>query len=225
MDPLTIGIIGMIVLGGLIALGVRVVFATALVGFVGLIAIFYIKPNFDLWRAFSVAGGIAGQTPHSKAVAYPLSVLPMFILIGFLAFYAGITKAVFEAARRWIGWVPGGLAVASVFATAGFAAVSGASTSTAAVFARIAIPEMLKNGYDRKLAAGVVAAGWYAGVPHPAQRDPCALRDHRRGIGWRAVARRFPARPLLGSDIRLADYLPCCPQPGPWPTDHRLYLG
>jgi len=159
MDPLTIGVIGMIALGVLIALGVRVVFATALVGFFGLMAIFYIKPNFDLLRAFEVAGGIAGQTPHSKAVAYPLSVLPMFVLIGFLAFYAGITTAVFEAARRWIGWVPGGLAVASVFATAGFAAVSGASTSTAAVFARIAIPEMLKNGYDRKLAAGVVAAG------------------------------------------------------------------
>lgn len=64
-----------------------------------------------------------------------------------------------EAARRWVGWVPGGLAVATVFATAGFAAVSGASTATAAVFSRVAIPEMLKYGYDRKLAAGVVAAG------------------------------------------------------------------
>lgn len=159
MDPLTIGVLGMVVLAVLIVIGMRVVFATALVGLLGLVAIFYVKPNFDLLRAFEVAGGIAGQTPHSKSVAYPLSVLPMFILIGFLAFYAGITKAVFEAARRWIGWVPGGLAVASVFATAGFAAVSGASTSTAAVFARIAIPEMLKYGYDRRLAAGVVAAG------------------------------------------------------------------
>jgi tripartite ATP-independent transporter DctM subunit len=58
-----------------------------------------------------------------------------------------------------VGWVPGGLAVATVFATAGFAAVSGASTATAAVFSRVAIPEMLKYGYDKKLAAGVVAAG------------------------------------------------------------------
>ncbi|MEO1651618.1 MAG: TRAP transporter large permease, partial [Pseudomonadota bacterium] len=92
-------------------------------------------------------------------VTYPLSVLPLFILIGFLAFYAGLTQRLFEAARRWIGWVPGGLAVATVFATAGFAAVSGASTATAAVFSRVAIPDMMKNGYDPRLAAGVVAAG------------------------------------------------------------------
>jgi len=65
----------------------------------------------------------------------------------------------FEASKAWVGFVPGGLAVATVFATAGFAAVSGASTATAAVFSRIAIPEMLKEGYDKKLAAGVVAAG------------------------------------------------------------------
>jgi tripartite ATP-independent transporter DctM subunit len=65
----------------------------------------------------------------------------------------------FEAAKRWIAWVPGGLAVSTVFSTAGFAAVSGASVATAAVFARIAIPEMLKVGYDKRFAAGVVAAG------------------------------------------------------------------
>jgi tripartite ATP-independent transporter DctM subunit len=65
----------------------------------------------------------------------------------------------FEAAKLWIAWVPGGLAVSTVFATAGFAAVSGASVATAAVFARIAIPEMLKIGYNKKFAAGVVAAG------------------------------------------------------------------
>jgi tripartite ATP-independent transporter DctM subunit len=65
----------------------------------------------------------------------------------------------FEAAKRWVGWLPGGMGVATVFATAGFAAVSGASVATSAVFARIAIPEMLKLGYDKRFAAGVVAAG------------------------------------------------------------------
>ncbi len=149
MDPLTIGIIGM---GGLILLvviGVRVVFAAAIVGMIGLISML----------GWDAGTGMAGTIPHSKSVAYTLSVLPMFILIGYLAFHAGLTTALFDAARKWVGWVPGGLAVASVFATAGFAAVSGASTSTAAVFSRIAIPEMLRNNYDRKLAAGVVAAG------------------------------------------------------------------
>ena len=70
-----------------------------------------------------------------------------------------MTEQLFDADRKWIGWVPGGLAVATVFATAGFAAVSGASTATAAVFSRVAIPDMLKYCYDKRLAAGVVAAG------------------------------------------------------------------
>ena len=83
----------------------------------------------------------------------------MFILIGYLAYYAGITQAAFEAARRWFGWLPGGLAIGTVFAVAGFSAVSGASSAAAAVFAKVAIPEMLKASYDKRLAAGVVAAG------------------------------------------------------------------
>ena len=110
-------------------------------------------------KALFAGLGMAGTIPHSKSVTYALSILPMFILIGFLAFHAGLTKALFEAAKRWFGRLPGGLAVATVFATAGFAAVSGASTATAAVFARVAIPEMLREGYDKRLAAGVVAAG------------------------------------------------------------------
>ncbi len=97
--------------------------------------------------------------PHSKISSQALSLIPTFILIGYLAYYAGLTRALFEASKRWIAWVPGGRAVATVFATAGFAAVSGASVATSAVFARIAIPEMLKIGYNKQFAAGVVAAG------------------------------------------------------------------
>jgi tripartite ATP-independent transporter DctM subunit len=119
------------------------------VGLLGLVALLGWGP----------AAGIAGTIPHSKSSVYALSVLPMFVFIGFLAFHAGMTQQLFDAARKWVGWVPGGLAVATVFATAGFAAVSGASVATAAVFSRVAIPEMLRYGYDRKLAAGVVAAG------------------------------------------------------------------
>jgi len=148
-DPFTVGIVGVIALIVLVLIGVRVVFAASIVGLIGLVEIIG-------WQA---GAGMVGTIPHSKSVTYALSVLPMFILIGFLAFHAGITRQLFDAARKWIGWVPGGLAVATVFATAGFAAVSGASTATAAVFSRVAIPDMLKYGYDRRLAAGVVAAG------------------------------------------------------------------
>ena len=152
--------IGLIFTGIMMVLlfgGMRVAYAAALAGTLGLIAIFSTRMGFE--KALPAALGMAGTVPHSKAVTYALSVLPMFILIGFLAFHAGLTKALFEAAKRWLGRLPGGLAVATVFATAGFAAVSGASTATAAVFSRVAIPEMLREGYDKRLAAGVVAAG------------------------------------------------------------------
>ena len=145
----TIGIIGVIALLVMVIIGVRVYIAASVVGMVGLIAMIG-------WEA---GAGMVGTIPHSKSVTYTLSVLPMFILIGYLAFHAGITQALFDAARKWLGWLPGGLAVASVMATAGFAAVSGASTATAAVFSRVAIPEMLAAGYKRSIAAGVVAAG------------------------------------------------------------------
>ena len=145
----TIGLIGVLALLVMVVIGVRVYIAAATVGFVGLVAII----------GWDAGAGMIGTIPHSKSVTYTLSVLPMFILIGYLAFHAGITQALFDAARKWLGWLPGGLAVASVMATAGFAAVSGASTATAAVFARVAIPEMLSAGYSRRIAAGVVAAG------------------------------------------------------------------
>ena len=146
----------------LVVLGMRVAFAAGLAGFVGLVWLrwngFDYDPNRFL-KALQISVKVAGLTPHSKVSAHVLSLIPVFILIGYLAYYAKLTSALFEAAKRWIAWVPGGLAVSTVFATAGFAAVSGASVATAAVFARIAIPEMLKIGYNKQFAAGVVAAG------------------------------------------------------------------
>ena len=161
MQPIEIGITVSAVLLLLVILGMRVVFATALSGMVGLLWIFWQKkdyaPEAFLW-ALNISVKTAGQVPHSKVSVQTLSLIPVFILIGYLAYHAGLTRALYAAAKRWIGWVPGGLAVATIFSTAGFAAVSGASIATSAVFARIAIPEMLKIGYDKRFAAGVVAA-------------------------------------------------------------------
>jgi len=149
MSSFDIGLIGVVSLVVLVFMGMRVFFAAAIVGTLGLVAIIGWESGL----------GMAGTIPHSKSVTYTLSVLPMFILIGFLAFHAGITESLFDAGRKWLGWLPGGLAVATVMAATGFAAVSGASTATAAVFARVAVPDMLKYGYSKQLAAGVVAAG------------------------------------------------------------------
>ncbi|MEM6339986.1 MAG: TRAP transporter large permease [Pseudomonadota bacterium] len=162
MDSITIGLwvtAGMLLM---VVLGMRVAFAAGLAGFLGLVWLRWNQFDYDperLWKAIEISVKVAGQVPHSKVSAQALSLIPTFILIGYLAYYAKLTTALFEAAKRWIAWVPGGLAVSTVFATAGFAAVSGASVATAAVFARIAIPEMLKIGYNKQFAAGVVAAG------------------------------------------------------------------
>ncbi|THH38114.1 TRAP transporter large permease [Aliishimia ponticola] len=172
MDTITIGLwvtAGMLVV---VLLGMRVAFAAGLAGFVGITWVFwdrakYATDKFLYWNerrevwdgALGKAMQIAGSIPQSKVSSNVLSLIPVFILIGYLAYHAKLTSALFEACKRWFAWVPGGLAVSTVFATAGFAAVSGASVATAAVFARIAIPEMLKIGYNKQFAAGVVAAG------------------------------------------------------------------
>ena len=162
MENITIGLwvsAGMLVF---VFLGMRVAFAAGLAGFVGLVWLRWNGFDYDpdrFFKALEISIKVAGLTPHSKVSSHVLSLIPVFILIGYLAYHAKLTTALFEAAKRWIAWVPGGLAVSTVFATAGFAAVSGASVATAAVFARIAIPEMLKIGYNKQFAAGVVAAG------------------------------------------------------------------
>ncbi len=162
MEPIEIGLWTSAGLLVMVLLGMRVAFAAGMAGFVGLVWLRWNGFDYDparFGKALEISVRIAGLTPHSKVSAQVLSLIPVFILIGYMAYYANLTTALFEAAKRWIAWVPGGLAVSTVFATAGFAAVSGASVATAAVFARIAIPEMLKVGYNKQFAAGVVAAG------------------------------------------------------------------
>ena len=121
MEPIDIGIYvsaGMLVM---VFLGMRVAFAAGLAGFIGLVWLRWNQFDYDpdrLWKAVEISVKIAGQVPHSKVSAQALSLIPTFILIGYMAYYANLTKALFEAAKKWIAWVPGGLAVSTVFATA-----------------------------------------------------------------------------------------------------------
>jgi tripartite ATP-independent transporter DctM subunit len=148
MDPLIMGLIGLLAIFVLVVLGMRIAFATALVGFVGLI----------LMKNIGVAAKVVGFLPHGIVAHYSLSVIPLFIIMGYYAFYAGLTNDIFHTARQWVGHLPGGLAVSTVLGCAGFAACTGASTASAAIMGRVAIPEMIKYGYHPRLAAGVVAA-------------------------------------------------------------------
>ena len=148
MDPLIMGLLGLAAIFVLVVLGMRIAFATALVGFTG------------LWvmKDMGVAGKVLGFLPHSIVAHYSLSVIPLFIIMGYYAYYAGLTDEIFQTARQWVGHLHGGLAIATVFGCAGFAACTGASTASAAIMGRVAIPEMRKYGYHPRLAAGVVAA-------------------------------------------------------------------
>ena len=112
--------IGLWVSGGmllLVVLGMRVAFAAGLAGFIGLVWLRWNGFDYDpdrFLKALQISVKVAGLTPHSKVSAHVLSLIPVFILIGYLAYYAKLTSALFEAAKRWIAWVPGGLAVSTV---------------------------------------------------------------------------------------------------------------
>lgn len=149
MDPLGLSLVGMGLVIVLVVLGMPIAFVTALVGLGGMIIL----------RGFGPAGAIVGGVPWSEVANYPLIVVPFFIMMGYFASYAGITTDLYWAARRWFGHLPGGLAIATTWGTALWSAISGSSTATAAVIGRLAVPEMLKYGYDRRLATGCVAAG------------------------------------------------------------------
>ncbi|MCG8381685.1 MAG: TRAP transporter large permease subunit [Gammaproteobacteria bacterium] len=134
----------------LLLLAVRVPIGVAL-GSVSIIGIAIVKSP----RA---ALGSLGSMPYDFAAHWTLSAVPMFLLMGAIAYHSGLTHTLYRGARLWLSFLPGGLAVATNFASAGFAAASGSSLATAAAMGRLAIPEMLKLGYDKALTTGVVAA-------------------------------------------------------------------
>jgi tripartite ATP-independent transporter DctM subunit len=113
------------------------------------------------------AWGSLGIIPWNFTATWQMSSVPMFLLMGFLCFHAGLTKGLFNAARVWLSRLPGGLAVAAVFGAAGFAAVTGSSVACAAAMGRIAVPEMMRNRYDAAFATGTVAAAGTIGALIP----------------------------------------------------------
>ncbi|MGA7489733.1 MAG: TRAP transporter large permease [Xanthobacteraceae bacterium] len=149
MEPISLGILSLLALMLFLASGMRIAFATAICGF------------FGLWilRGYDPAATLSATTIVGHLTNYNLLVLPLFIMMGFFAYYAGITRDLYWAARQWLGHLPGGLAIATIIGCAGFAAACGASTASAAVMGRVALPELKKYGYDDKVSTGCVAAG------------------------------------------------------------------
>jgi tripartite ATP-independent transporter DctM subunit len=143
-----IGLVGIGCFLFLVILGMPVAFAGALIGGAGIF----------LLKGLGGAIGALGYLPFALTSKYTFGVIPMFILMGFFASEAGLATNVYRAIKQWIGHISGGLAIATVFGCAAFGATSGSSTASAAVFGKIAIPELRKNNYDPTLAAGTVAA-------------------------------------------------------------------
>lgn len=136
-----------VLLVGLLIADVPVGVALGLSGFVG------------IWGSagLGAAYGFMESTPYRATAVYALSVIPLFILMGELAAQSGITKSIYQAINKWVGHLPGGLAVSTILASAGLGAVCGSSTAAAAMLSSFAVDEMGRYKYSRKLALGVVS--------------------------------------------------------------------
>lgn len=157
MDPLTVGAFGILALVVLLATGVHIAFAMAAVGIAGL----FITTGIDI-ALFSL-----DLIPLSAVASYTMVVIPLFILMGNLAFHAGVTRDLFDIGFKWFGRLPGGLAMATTFASAGFAAATGSSVAMVAAMSKIALPEMDRYNYDRDLSLGCIAGSGTLGILIP----------------------------------------------------------
>jgi len=157
MSPTLLGIIGLVVLVVVLFSRMPVGFVMALIGFVGFTYMVSLEAGLSLLAkdVFGIFG------------SYSLTVIPLFVLMGQIAFHAGISRRLYDSAYTFMGHWPGGLAMATIGACAGFSAICGSTNAAAATMATVALPEMKRYGYDMKLATGTVAAGGSLGILIP----------------------------------------------------------
>lgn len=157
MSPTEQGSLLVLGLFGLLALGFPIALSLLSAGLIGILAM-------NGWRS---ADYLLGTLPYSITAEFAFIVIPLFLFMGHMAYSAGISAKGFQAARAWIGHLTGGLATSAVVACGAFATVSGSSIATAATVSKIAIPELLKAGYSKRLAGACVAVGGTLGVLIP----------------------------------------------------------
>ena len=157
MSEVTVGIVALLVLLALFATGFELGFAMALVGFAG----------FAYVNGLQAAMNLLGRDVYDVITSYGYTVFPLFILMGQIGLHAGIAVRMYNAAHKFVGHIPGGLAMATVIGATGFKAICGSSAATSATFASVAIPEMDRFEYDRRLSTGIVATVGTLGVLIP----------------------------------------------------------
>lgn len=147
MNETMIGIGMLFLLLLLFATGIELGFAMAIVGFIG----------FTYLNGFHSAMNLLGRDVFDVMTNYGYTVFPLFILMGQIGFHAGIAKRLYDCSHKFIGHIPGGLAMATVLGGSCFKAICGSATATTATFASVAMPEMDRYGYDKKLSTGIIA--------------------------------------------------------------------
>jgi len=149
VNPVTVGILGSLLLVFLLFLGMPIAFVMMLVGFLGI----------GYLASINAALPVIANTVYETASFYPYTIIPLFILMGGFAGNAGITRGLYQTFDKWFRRLPGGLGIATIASCAFFAALSGSSVAASAAMGNIAIPEMRRFKYAPKLAVGAVAAG------------------------------------------------------------------
>ncbi len=157
MNEVAIGILGLAVVLLLFLTGIELGFAMALIGFLG----------FSYIVSFKAGLNLLAKDIFDVFASYGFTVIPLFVLMGQIAFNAGIAKRLYNTAYRFIGHVPGGMAMATVAGATAFKAICGSSPATAATFASVAVPEMDRYNYDKKLSTGIVATVGTLGILIP----------------------------------------------------------
>lgn len=157
MSPEIIGVIAIIVLFAALAAGMQIGIAMAVVGFAG----------FGVIVNFSAALGMLKTVPYTTAASYTMGVVPLFILMGQMAYYSKLSNDAYYAIYKWLGHLPGGLAIATIGGSAIFAAICGSSTAAAGTMTVVALPQMDKYRYHPSLSLGSIAAGGTLGILIP----------------------------------------------------------
>ena len=157
MSPIEIGYLMVAAVIILLATGVPVALTLLAVGASGLFAIRGVRGTAFLLESL----------PYTSVANIAIIVIPLFILMGHFAFSAGLSEKAYKAAKSWVGHIAGGLPIATVFACAGFATVCGSSVATAATISKVTVPEMLRAGYNQRMAAGPVAIAGALGILIP----------------------------------------------------------
>jgi C4-dicarboxylate transporter DctM subunit len=160
VDPLILGLVGFVCALLLLVLRVPIAFSLAGVSSTFILLFFAMRNGgFDFVSAVAPTLSMISSNTFALVHSYDLSMIPLFVLLGHISYHTGITTDIYHAARVWLKRLPGGVAMASVFGCGGFSAITGSSIACASAMGKICVPEMLRMGYDKRLATSTVAVG------------------------------------------------------------------